>query len=171
LDVDCGTGQHLVPLAEKGLQVLETDIDKEFVKAARNKLKAKGLVANGDLIIADACYLPLRSAIFDVIICMGNVLGDVGVNARDRLATVQEISKVAKSKAIFIVEFVHRYWQPKDSPVWLYRCLATSIKKLLGKNVEYGDYTETIRFNQQKVKLTVHALQLQRQSNFLSIKN
>jgi hypothetical protein len=70
-----------------------------------------------------------------MLLSYGKRFGD-GVNARDRLAMVQEMSKVAKSKAIFIVEFVHRYWQPKDSPVGLYRYLATSIKKLLGKNVD-----------------------------------
>jgi SAM-dependent methyltransferase len=157
LDVGCGTGRHLVPLVEKGLRVLGIDSDKEFVKAAKNKLKSKALAPNSDLIIADARYLPLKSAIFDVIICMGNVLGDTGVDARDRLTIVQEMGKIAKSKAIFIAEFVHRYWQPKDLLIWLYRYLTTSIKKLLGKNVEYGDYTETIKFDQGKTRLTFHA--------------
>jgi ubiquinone/menaquinone biosynthesis C-methylase UbiE len=157
LDVGCGTGRHFVPLARKGLRVLGIDKDKEFVEATHNKLKTNRLATDGDLIIADACCLPLKSAVFDAIICMGNVLGDVEVDARDRLAMVQEMSRVAKLKAVFIVELVHRYWQPKDLPLWLYRYLVASIKKLLGKNVEYGDYTETIGFNHREIKLTFHA--------------
>lgn len=146
----------ITPLVKKGLRILGIDDDKEFVKAAKSKLKSKQLATDGDLIIADARYLPLRSAIFDVIICMGNVLGDVGVDAKNRLAIVQEMGKVAKSKAIFIVEFVHRYWQPEDLIIWLYRYLATSIRKLLRKNVEYGDYTESIKFDRGKVRLAFH---------------
>jgi len=156
LDLGCGTGRHILSLTDSGSWILGIDKDEEFVEAARNKLKAKGLVTNADLIVADARFLPFKHALFDAIICMGNVLGDVNVHKKDRIAIIQEVIHTMKSEAILIIEFVHRYWQPADLLVWLYRYLATTAKKLLGKFSEYGDYTETIQIH-HKVKLTFHA--------------
>jgi len=157
LDVGCGTGRHVVPFAETGLLVLGIDKDKEFVEAAGNKLRLKGLTANVDLIVADARFLPFKPMLFDAVICMGNVLGDVDVRKKDRVVIIQEMINATKSKAIFIAEFVHRYWQSTDLFIWLYRYLAITIQKLVGKSIEYGDYTEAIQLNHRKVKLTFHA--------------
>jgi SAM-dependent methyltransferase len=157
LDVGCGTGRHLLPLAEAGLHVFGVDRDGEFVAAARDKLKSKRLTANGGLMIADARFLPIKPAVFDVIICMGNVLGDVGINKKLRIAITNEMMRIAKSEAVFLVEFVNRYWEPKDVFVWLFRYLATSMKKFSGRKVEFGDYTETLEYDQRKIRLTFHA--------------
>jgi len=157
LDVGCGTGRHIIPLAERGLQVLGVDNNKQFVEAAIKKLKSKGLVAKVDLVVADARFLPFKRALFDGAICMGNVLGDVDVHKAERIAILREMIRTAKSKAIFTIGLVHRYWQPTDLLIWLYRYLATSMQKLLGKSLEYGDYTEAIQLNHRKVKLTFHA--------------
>jgi len=145
LDVGCGTGRHIVPLAERGLWILGIDKDREYVKVAKNKLRLKELTANVDLLIADACFLPFKPTLFDAVICMGNVLGDVGVRKKDRIAIIQEMIKAAKPKAICIIEFVHRYWQPTDLLIWLCRYLAISMQRLLRKSIEYGDYTEAIQ--------------------------
>jgi len=157
LDVGCGTGRHIIPLTEKGLKILGIDKNKAYVTAAKSKLKSKRQIANIDLIIADARFLPLKHALFDAVICMGNVLGDVDIPQKGRVAIIQEIIDSGKSEAVFIIELVHRYWRPTDMFVWFYRYLAASIKKLFGQSLEYGDYTETIQFNHRKVKLTFHA--------------
>mgnify|MGYP001065651796 CR=1 FL=1 len=156
LDVGCGTGRHIVSLAERGSSILGIDKDKEYVEAARKKLKFKGLASGVNLIIADARFLPFRRRLFDAVLCMGNVLGDVDIHKKDRVAILQGMMYTAKSKAIFIIELEHRYWRPTDLLIWLYRYLATSVKKLIEKSLEYGDYTETIQFH-HKVKLTFHA--------------
>lgn len=169
LDVGCGTGRHIIPLTEKGLKILGIDKNKEYVTAAKSKLKSKRQSANIDLIIADARFLPLKRALFDVAICMGNVLGDVGVSKKGRMAIVQEMINSGKSEAILMIELVHRYWRLTDLLVWLYRYLATTIQKLLGKTLEYGDYTETIQFNHRKVKLTFHAFTIREAKQLLAI--
>jgi len=157
LDVGCGTGRHIVPLAEKGLQVLGIDTDKEYVSAAREKLRSKGLIDKADLVIGDARLLPVRHAFVDVAVCMGNLLGDVGVKKQDRAIIIQQMIAAAKPEAIFIVEFVHRYWKPTDLFIWLFRYLATSVEKLGGKPLEFGDYTETIKLDHHTTKLAFHA--------------
>jgi hypothetical protein len=88
---------------------------------------------------------------------MGTVLGDINVRKNDRAAVIKEMIEAARPKAIFIVEFVHRYWKPTDLLIWFYRYLTTSIEKVRGKPTEYGDYTEAIKTNHRTVKLTFHA--------------
>lgn len=81
LDAGCGTGRHVIPFAEKGFDVVGIDKDKEMLMASQTKLKLKKL--NADLILADAQKLPLRNSLFDHIILMGNVLGEVNVHKSD----------------------------------------------------------------------------------------
>ena len=157
LDVGCGTGRHVVALAQSGLRILAVDMDKEYVEAAKEKIRSKRLIDAVDLMIVDARHIPLGEVSFDAVVCMGNVLGDVGVKRQDRIAIVEETIRVAGSDAVFIIELVHRYWRPSDLLVWLLRYLITSLGRLAGKPVEYGDYTEAIRFNGHADKLTFHA--------------
>lgn len=155
LDVGCGTGRHVVPLAERNFDVLSVDKDKEFVEAAKSKLKQKK--PNAGLIVADGCNLPLQDCSFNYVVSMGNVLGDVGVNRTKRENILKEMQRTTKTTGILIVELVHRYWQPADILRWLWNYLTTTIQKLLGKSIEYGDYTETIHFDDHIEKLTFHA--------------
>lgn len=157
LDVGCGTGRHVIPLAEKGLSVAGIDRDKEYVKRARDKLESEKLLDAADLLVADAQHLPWVQSSFDGVICMGNVLGDVAVRRDERVAIVEEMIRAGGSDAVFIVEFVHRYWKPVDLLVWVLRYLVTSLRKMLGEPVEYGDYSETIRFDHDSERLSFHA--------------
>ena len=155
LDVGCGTGRHVVPFAERNFSVVGLDKDKEFIEAAKTKLKQRGLGAG--LIVADACNIPLQSCSFNYVVSMGNVLGEVDVRRKERKNILREMQRTAKTSGILIVELVHRYWQPADILKWLWNYLTTTIQKLLGKPIEYGDYTETIHSNNNKEKLTFHA--------------
>jgi SAM-dependent methyltransferase len=156
VDVGCGTGRHAVPLAERGVQTLAVDMNKSYIAAARMKLKSKGS-DNTDLVIADARRLPLRQGIFESAICMGNVLGDVEAKRRDRMAMIQEMADTVKPGGILLVELVNRYWKPADLLVWLYRYLATTMRRLIGESLEYGDYTEAVRFDHHAARLRFHA--------------
>ena len=155
LDVGCGTGRHVVLLAERNFSVVGLDIDKEFIGAAKAKLKQKNL--SSGLIVADACNLPLQDCSFNYVISMGNVLGEVIVHRNKRENILREMQRTAKTTGILIVELVHRYWQPADILKWLWNYLTTTIRKLLGKPTEYGDYTETIHLDSHIEKLTFHA--------------
>jgi SAM-dependent methyltransferase len=157
LDVGCGTGRHIVPLAEYGLKVLAIDISREYVMAAKEKLRSRGLLADVDLLVADAQHVPLDKVSFDAAICMGNVLGDVGITNQKRIRIVDEMINAAGCEAIFIIELVHRYWKPKDLLVWLFRYFRTTLGKLFEKSLEYGDYTETIIVDHRSHRLKFHA--------------
>lgn len=155
LDVGCGTGRHVTLLAERGFRVTGVDLDRDLLKAARIKLERDKLHAN--LVLSDAQELPFRKGIFECAISMGNVLGDVNIGRRERTRIIEEIIRTMKGKGILVVELVHRYWKPRDLLIWACRYIATAVRKSLGKPAEFGDYTETIRADDEEEKLTFHA--------------
>ncbi len=75
----CGTGGHVVALAERGFQVLGFDADESALEIARSKLRARqtGIAAAGgearlvQLTMERAAELGPR---FDVAFCLGNAL-------------------------------------------------------------------------------------------------
>ena len=59
LEVACGTGRVLVPLARAGYKVVGVDISPDMLAIARDKLAAAGLLTKVELILADALDLSL----------------------------------------------------------------------------------------------------------------
>lgn len=155
LDIGCGTGRYVVPFAERDLDVFGVDKDKDFIEAAKSKLKQKKLSAG--LILADACNLPLQDRSFDYVVSMGNVLGDVGVHKNERENMAEEMVRTTKTNGALIIQLVHRYWRPLDLLEWLWNYVVTTMYRLSGKSTEYGDYTEAIRMDEHEEKLTFHA--------------
>lgn len=155
LDVGCGTGRLLLSLGGKRLDLIGVDMDREFVYATRDKLKERKM--DVDLIVADARRLPFRDAAFDSVFSTGNLLGDVNVQAKDRELMLTQMARVTQTKGTITIEFVHRYWKPKDLLGWLWRYFITAWRKFGGNAVEYGDYTETYRMEGHRVTLTFHA--------------
>lgn len=78
LDVGCGTGNHLIPLAKRGYNVSGIDISEEMLAIARARSKKDGLSV--ELNEADLRRFDLKSK-FDVCICMFAVLGYINKNA------------------------------------------------------------------------------------------
>jgi ubiquinone/menaquinone biosynthesis C-methylase UbiE len=62
LDVDCGTGNHMVLLEKQGFHVSGLDLNKEMLEVANNKVKGK-------LYQGDMSNFSLNKT-FDAIICM-----------------------------------------------------------------------------------------------------
>jgi ubiquinone/menaquinone biosynthesis C-methylase UbiE len=67
LDLGCGTGRHVIFLAEKGFELYGLDIAEEGIKLAKSRLKEKGLKANLKI---GSFYekLPYEDNFFDAII-------------------------------------------------------------------------------------------------------
>jgi SAM-dependent methyltransferase len=71
LDAGCGTGRHVIPLAQEGLAVTAADRSPAMLAECRRKLEARGLRAQ--FAAADAAALPWQEA-FDAALCMHCVL-------------------------------------------------------------------------------------------------
>ncbi len=61
LDVGCGTGAHAERLARRGFDVVAVDLSEVGVRAARDRLRTRGVHAR--FVVADAERLPFRDAV------------------------------------------------------------------------------------------------------------
>jgi SAM-dependent methyltransferase len=67
LDVGCNTGPMLIPLRQRGYDVVGVDISPEDVQQAERYLQAYGL-SSGGLSVADGTCLPFRDKSFDLVL-------------------------------------------------------------------------------------------------------
>lgn len=101
LDVGCGTGGHLIPLAVRGSQLTGVDSSESMLAIARRKLRARGSQAS--IHHADARSFDLGQ-VFDAVICMFAVLGYI-LDNDGIAATFGNIRRHLKSGGIFIMDF------------------------------------------------------------------
>jgi len=64
LDCFCGTGSILIEAAFRGLYGVGIDIQREMAYGARANLDFYKLAHNADIIVGDACLLPIRDSAF-----------------------------------------------------------------------------------------------------------
>ena len=72
LDLCCGPGRHLAPLAASGYQMMGLDLDADALSSARTGTKA---VANSCFVRGDMKALPVRDGCLDAVICMWQSFG------------------------------------------------------------------------------------------------
>jgi SAM-dependent methyltransferase len=76
LDVACGTGHHAIALAQRGYDVVGTDVSAGMVERARQNAESAGVTAT----FHQAGFGHLRDAVkepFDALLCLGNSLPSV----------------------------------------------------------------------------------------------
>lgn len=101
LDVGCGTGGHLLPLAAQGWQVHGIDLSESMLATAGEKARQAGV--NVTLRQADARSFDLGQR-FDAVICMFAVLGYITENA-GLAAALDRIRTHLKPGGVFIMDF------------------------------------------------------------------
>jgi ubiquinone/menaquinone biosynthesis C-methylase UbiE len=67
LDLGCGTGENVVPLVERGAQVIGMDISPDLISIAQKRLSDANLEAS--ITVGDAYNTGLRSESIDVVFC------------------------------------------------------------------------------------------------------
>ncbi len=67
LDLGSGAGEWALLLAEKGAQVVASDVSPESMRVVRGAARALGLAARVDTVLADAHRLPFEDASFDLL--------------------------------------------------------------------------------------------------------
>jgi SAM-dependent methyltransferase len=79
LDIACGTGPHLVRLAERGYRMTGLDLSAKNIEYLRERLDDKGLA--GDLVVGDMTDFRLARPV-DAAICMQDSQGHLLTNAQ-----------------------------------------------------------------------------------------
>jgi len=121
LDLGCGTGRGIVPLAQHGAHVVGMDITEDVLLVAQAKAERLGLTGIVDLIVGDAARIPFRDASLDACAATGTLHH---VSRPDEV--IADISRVLKPGARFyssdphaspvrpIFELAMRVWKLHD---------------------------------------------------------
>jgi ubiquinone/menaquinone biosynthesis C-methylase UbiE len=102
LDVGSGTGLYRVDLEPFGHRWISLDLSLAMLRVQRARLLALGTSGPLGLLQGDACALPFRRGVFDVVLCT-RVLTHVHSIA----TAIEELSRVTKPGAVCIITDVH----------------------------------------------------------------
>jgi SAM-dependent methyltransferase len=131
IDLGCGTGRLLVPLAQRGYRVLGVDLSAPMLRVAGAKAAAAGV--HIDLLQANLVDLGcLDDASFDSAICLFSTLGMI-VGHPERQRVLTHIFRLLRPGGIFVLHVHNRWfnvWDPAGRR-WLARDLWRAV---LGHN-------------------------------------
>ncbi len=145
LDLGCGTGRMLDPLAEAGFTPFGLDCSKKMLARARQAHP------EADLVRAEAGRgIPFASAAFETVICLHAVLIHI-TDPEERRGLALEVQRVLRPGGVFVLELPHpRSFPPLTTPdAWrvfrpgiLCRQVGPNLEEL--RLTEMGDLTSRV---------------------------
>ncbi len=132
LDTACGTGQHLIALADAGFNCAGADISAGMVKQAVSNIAATGHT----IPVYEAGFLDLAASFegqrFDAVLCLGNSLPHV-LNQPDLVNALSQFHHLIRPGGKLIVQMrnfdpiidKHERWMPpqtyrEDGRTWIF---------------------------------------------------
>lgn len=114
LDAACGSGGHALALAERGYDVVGTDISPAMIGLARAKAAA---IDNVSFYVAELGDLSSRFSPFDVVLCLGNSLPHLLTEA-DLIRAVADLAACLRPGGLLILHNLNydRRWRVR--PRW-----------------------------------------------------
>lgn len=106
LDLCCGHGRHSIELARRGYEVTGQDLNKFFIKIAKEETKKENL--NIKFIQSDMRKIPFKNY-FDVIVNLFTAFGYLENDKEDEKA-IRQIAQALKPKGLFILDTVNKDW-------------------------------------------------------------
>lgn len=100
LDIACGTGPHLIRLADRGFRMSGLDLSRENIEFLRRRLAAKGHA--GELVVGDMTDFRLRQPV-DAAICMQDSQGHLLTNEQ-LLAHLRAVARSVKKGGLYIFD-------------------------------------------------------------------
>ena len=100
LDIACGTGPHLIRLADRGYRMVGLDLSRRNIEFLGDRLEAKGRQA--ELIVGDMTDFRLRPAV-DAAICMQDSQGHLLTNAQ-LLAHLRCVARTLRSGGVYVFD-------------------------------------------------------------------
>ena len=96
LELGCGYGRAIGPLAEKARLVVGVDTSLASLALARDELKGR---ENVRLVNADAVHVAFRDGAFDVVACIQNGISAFHVDPRALMAESVRVAKAGASRS------------------------------------------------------------------------
>ena len=116
LDVGCGAGRNLVPLARAGWTVVGVDLSRPMIDAAAERVAAERLSRQVYLSLAPMDALPVASRSIDLVVAHG--IWNLARSGAGFRAAVREAARVArKDAALFVFTFSRRTLPASAQPV------------------------------------------------------
>ncbi len=112
LDLCCGPGRHLVPLAELGYPVIGLDVSAFMLRQARSAARSADVSAC--LVRGEAQRLPFSNGSLDVVLCLFNSFGYLS-DDENRL-TIEEIARCLQPGGRFLLDTRNRDYQLSHLP-------------------------------------------------------
>ncbi|HXG04776.1 MAG TPA: class I SAM-dependent methyltransferase [Candidatus Binatia bacterium] len=100
LDLACGTGPHLVRLAERGYRLVGLDLSRRNIEYLRRRLAARGLQA--ELRVGDMTRFHLREPV-DAAICMQDSQGHLLTNEA-LLAHLRCVARALRPGGVYVFD-------------------------------------------------------------------
>jgi SAM-dependent methyltransferase len=97
LDIACGTGPHLVRLAERGYRMTGLDLSRRNIEFLGERLADKGL--SGELVVGDMTDFRLAQPV-DAAICMQDSQGHLLTNAQ-LLAHLRSVARNLRRGGVY----------------------------------------------------------------------
>jgi 2-polyprenyl-3-methyl-5-hydroxy-6-metoxy-1,4-benzoquinol methylase len=111
LDLNCGIGRHSMALAQRGIQVLGTDISPHYIQIAASKAKEEKLSDRAKFKVAD-----MRQVVsslsdeppFDGIVCLWTSFGFYDDKTNENI--LRDCLKLVKPGGFFAMDIVNKDW-------------------------------------------------------------
>ncbi len=100
LDIACGTGPHLIRLADRGYRMSGLDLSPESIEFLRRRLAAKG--HPGELVVGDMTDFRLKQPV-DAAICMQDSQGHLLTNEQ-LLAHLRAAARAVKKGGLYVFD-------------------------------------------------------------------
>ena len=111
LELGCGTGRLLAPLARAGVPIVGIDRSEPMLAFARRRLRRGGSALNAAIVRGDIRRLPFRLRSFGLVMAPYGMLQSL-TRERDLRETLAEVSRVSRRGARFGIDLV------PDLPRW-----------------------------------------------------
>ena len=129
LDLGCGTGNHVLPLTEKGYNVVGVDRSARMLDAARQKLSNQGL--SGQTVLYKGDIRSFRvDQLFDASLMMFAVLG-YQLENRDVLAALRTARRHVETGGILIFDVWYGPAVLREGPSDRVKSIATNQGQIL----------------------------------------
>ncbi|AMV33229.1 Glycine/sarcosine N-methyltransferase [Pirellula sp. SH-Sr6A] len=138
VDVGCGPGRNLIPLAERGYQVLGVDLSQDMLDEFSRKAALNGLSDRCGFLRANMADLRcLQDSIADGVLCMYSSLGMVRGRA-NRRAFLSHAHRILRREGCLIVH-VHNRGSWLRDPGGVRRTISDWCRERRDKSWELGD--------------------------------
>ncbi len=138
IDIGCGTGRNLLPIATEGWNALGVDLSREMLHALARKSELAGLQDRCGLLRANMTQLDcIKERCADLVLCMYSSLGMVQGRC-NRLSFLNHVRRILRPDGLFVVHVHNRgtWWL---DPGGVRRALSEWWRSRWNSNWEFGD--------------------------------